>query len=131
MSQPRILIIEDEPLIRMFVVDSLEDSGFQVEEAENAAQALAKLAAGNASIDAIIIDVGLPDRPGDKLAGELRAQWTDLPIIIASGRDRHELARQFSHDDRVVVVGKPYTADMLLDALRDVGVSMMGSNVRN
>ena len=118
----RILIVEDEPLIRMFVVDTLEDSGFQVTETDSAADALAVLTAEEAGFAAVIIDVGLPDRPGDGLADEVRAKWPDLPVVIASGRDRGELAQRFSQDVRIAVLGKPYTSHMLLASLRDLGV---------
>src|SRR3954452_21935903 len=98
MSQVRILVVEDEPLIRMFMVDSLEDAGFLAEEAGTAGEAMSKIEHQDPPFAAGIIDVGLPDRPGDALAGELRVKWRDLPIIIASGHDEHELARQFSQD---------------------------------
>jgi DNA-binding response OmpR family regulator len=122
MVATRILIVEDEPLIRMFVVDTLEDSGFQVAEADSAADAIAQLG-GEEDFAAVIIDVGLPDRPGDGLADEARAKWPELPVVIASGRDRNELARRFSQDSRITVLGKPYTSHMLLNALRDLGVT--------
>ena len=123
MSQVRILIVEDEPLIRLFVADVLTDAGFQVEEAANAAEAATQLGTGNALFDAVIIDVGLPDKRGDELADELRATWNDLPIVIASGHDKHTLARRFAHDGRVRVLGKPYYGDMLLVALNEMGVT--------
>jgi len=123
MSTIRILIVEDEPLIRLFVMDSLEEYGFQVLEADTAAEATKMLTAENGSVDAVIIDVGLPDRPGDVLAGELRTKWANLPIVIASGRDVNEFAKPFGQDARVAVLGKPYSTEMLLDALRKVGVT--------
>jgi DNA-binding response OmpR family regulator len=126
MAITRILIVEDEPLIRLFVVDSLEEYGFEVVEAASAADAVAKLALEAGAVGAAIIDVGLPDRPGDELAEECRARWGDLPIVIASGRDINEFAKRFSQDNRVAVLGKPYTTDMLLDALRAVGLSPDG-----
>jgi DNA-binding response OmpR family regulator len=128
MATTRILIVEDEPLIRMFVADSLEEYGFEVAEAESATEALAKLAAANGAVEAVIIDVGLPDRPGDTLAEELRAKWKNLPIVIASGRDANEFIKRFSYDSRVAVLGKPYTTDMLRDALRKVGVTSQPSD---
>jgi DNA-binding response OmpR family regulator len=124
MSKPRILIVEDEPLIRMFVVDSLEEYGFEVAESDSAAGAMAELAAENHPFDAVIIDVGLPDRPGDALAEELRTKWAELPIVIASGRDANEFAKRFGQDARAAVLGKPYSTEMLIDALRKIGVSV-------
>jgi DNA-binding response OmpR family regulator len=127
MPNGRILIVEDEPLIRLFVADSLEEYGFEVLEAENAALAMAALIAEDGILDAVVIDVGLPDKAGDTLADEVRAKWAELPIIIASGRDVNEYGRRFSDDSRVSVLGKPYTTEMLLAVLHKVGVEPMNS----
>jgi DNA-binding response OmpR family regulator len=123
MSSGRILVVEDEPLIRMFVVDTLEDAGFGVEEAGSATEALAKVGSESPLFAAVIVDVGLPDRPGDSLAAELRTKWADLPIIIASGQDKAALRARFKDDGRVGVLGKPYNSAMLKDALRELGVT--------
>ena len=115
MSTVRILIVEDEPLIRLFVTDALEEHGFKVLEADCAIEATTKLTAENGAVGAVIIDVGLPDRLGDFYsASELRAKWTDLPIVLASGRDVNEFAKPFGQDARVAVLGKPYSTEMLL-----------------
>jgi DNA-binding response OmpR family regulator len=106
----------------MFVVDSLKDAGFEVEEAGTASEAMEIGVSQSAAFAAVIVDVGLPDRPGDVLAAEMRTKWAELPIIIASGHDRNELARRFSADERVGVLGKPYNSGMLMEALRKMGV---------
>ena len=122
MPQVRILVVEDEPLIRLFVADILADAGFQVEEAANAAEASVQMESKTLSFDAVIIDVGLPDKRGDVLADELRGQWTELPIVIATGHDKNVVAQRFAGDGRVRVLGKPYYGDMLLAALGAMGV---------
>ena len=124
MPGAHILIVEDEQLIRLFIAESLQEYGFQVSEAENAAEAMTKLAADDGTIDAVVIDVGLPDKPGDQLADDVRAKWADLPIVIASGRDIEEFGRRYRGDNRVAAVGKPYTTEMLLDALRAAGIDV-------
>jgi CheY-like chemotaxis protein len=118
----QILLVEDEVLVRMFAVDVLEDSGFKVAEADNAAEALSKLQALQHCIKAVIIDLGLPDRPGDAVAADIRALHSELPILIASGRSEHELKEQFSADKRVAVLSKPYTGPLLVEALTSLGV---------
>jgi DNA-binding response OmpR family regulator len=122
-SKPRILIVEDEVLVRMFAVDALEDEGFSVEESATATEALGKLQALNSEIVAAIIDLGLPDRPGDQVAAEMRAIRADLPILIASGRSERELKERFVLDGRVGIVVKPFTGPMLLHALEKIGVT--------
>lgn len=123
MSAVRILVVEDEPLIRLFVADILADAGFQVEEAANATEASAQMGTDARAFDAVIIDVGLPDKRGDTLAAELRGQHKALPIVIATGHDQKVLAQRFARDDRVRVLGKPYYGDMLLAALSAMGVN--------
>jgi DNA-binding response OmpR family regulator len=120
-APPRVLIVEDEMLVRMFAVDALEDVGFQVLQAGDAAEAVKALAGGD-PVQAVIVDMGLPDRTGDQLAAEMRAQRQELPILIASGRSERELKDRFAADPRVGVLVKPYTASMLVGALNSLGV---------
>jgi DNA-binding response OmpR family regulator len=123
MSPMRILVVEDEPLIRLFVFDTLEDAGFHVVEAANAAEAIALMGPDCLSFDAVVIDVGLPDRNGDVLAEEIRSVRQDLPVVIASGHDRTTLERRFAGDGQLRVLSKPYHGDTLLAALHAMGVS--------
>ncbi len=122
-ARMRILIVEDELLVRMFAVDALEDAGFQVEQAGTAAEAMRAVEQLGTELHALIIDLGLPDRSGDQLAAELRDNKVDLPILIASGRSEREIRDRFVHDTRIGVLVKPYTAAMLIDALEKVGVT--------
>lgn len=116
-----VLIVEDEILVRMFAVDALEDVGFQVLQAGDATEAMTALA-GRPDVAAVIVDMGLPDRSGDQLAAEMRAQRQTLPILIASGRSERELKDKFVADSRIGVLVKPYTAAMLIGALDALGV---------
>jgi CheY-like chemotaxis protein len=116
-----ILVVEDELLVRMFAVDALEDAGFRVLQAGTAAEALQALQ-GSPDVQAALLDIGLPDRPGDQLASEIHALRADLPIVIASGRSGRELRERFAGNPRVTILVKPYTASLLLDALAAVQV---------
>jgi DNA-binding response OmpR family regulator len=118
----RILIVEDELLVRMFAVDALEDAGFQVEQAGTAQEALSSVQQLGSELAALIIDLGLPDRTGDQLAAELRNAKVEVPILIASGRSEREIRDRFANDARIGILVKPYTASMLIDALEQVGI---------
>jgi DNA-binding response OmpR family regulator len=118
----RILIVEDELLVRMFAVDALEDAGFQVEQAGTAQEALSSVQQLGSELAALIIDLGLPDRTGDQLAAELRDAKVEVPILIASGRSEREIRDRFANDPRIGILVKPYTASMLIDALEQVGI---------
>ena len=84
---PRILLVEDEVLVRMVASDQLEDLGYRVETAGSATEAMNKVKLMEGDIALAIVDIGLPDIKGDVLVGELRARHPDLPIIVASGYD--------------------------------------------
>lgn len=121
-SMSAILVVEDEFLVRMFAVDALEDAGFRVIEAGTAAEALHALR-GASDIRAAVIDMGLPDLPGDQLAAEIQALRSDLPIVIASGLSGRELREKFAGNPRIAILVKPYTAPLLLEVLAGFGVA--------
>ncbi|HEY6641434.1 response regulator [Povalibacter sp.] len=119
---PCVLVVEDEILVRMFAVDVLEEAGFEVIQAGSGAEALQALAERKADLSAVIIDLGLPDRRGDEIAAEIRAQCPTLPIIIASGRSERELVDQFASDKAVAILPKPYTEPLMLEVFGRLGV---------
>ena len=102
----RILVVEDEVLIRMTTVDMVQSLGHEVFEAGNADEAL-DLVSGH-PIDLVMTDVGLPGRSGTELAREIRSQWPHIKIIFATGhrveRDKFDTALQSG----VVTIDKPY-----------------------
>jgi CheY-like chemotaxis protein len=122
MSSPRILLVEDQPLIRLHAVEALDDAGFEVAETASATEAMSRLREGEA-FAAAIIDIGLPDRPGDALAAEIRTLWPNMPIVFASGEDCAVLADRFGADSRILIVSKPYNIDALSEALATLGVT--------
>ena len=117
-----ILVVEDEFLVRMFAVDALEDAGFRVLQAGTATEAMQALQ-GSPDVRAALVDIGLPDRPGDQLAAEIHALRADLPIVIASGRSGRELREKFAGNPRIAILVKPYTGPLLLEVLAGIGVA--------
>ncbi|SCY04047.1 response regulator [Microvirga guangxiensis] len=84
--QSTILLVEDEPLIRLFVAELLEDSGFKVVEAANATEALVLLEAG-LEVDVLLTDVDMPNGcNGFELAHKVHEAWPSAEILIMSGR---------------------------------------------
>jgi DNA-binding response OmpR family regulator len=80
------LLVEDELLVAMVATDALDELGFHVLEASSAARALELAQAHQDAIAFAMVDLGLPDRPGEDLVCELRGLYPSLPIIIASGK---------------------------------------------
>jgi len=81
----RILVVDDEPAIRRFLRTSLAPQGYTVFEAADGRQGLTAVMANRP--DLVILDIGLPDLDGVEVTRALR-EWTQLPIIILSVRDR-------------------------------------------
>lgn len=112
-----ILIVEDETLVSFFIRTLLEERGLQVAVAETAADALRLIETLGTRLGAAIIDVGLPDTPGDQLIAPIRAVLPELPIVIATGFSEAEFDRRFRGDERVRVIGKPFDAPLLWSVL--------------
>jgi PAS domain S-box-containing protein len=107
-----VLVVEDEPLIRMTTVDMLQEAGMTVREAGSAAAALAALAAED--IGLCIVDVGLPDMSGVALAARIRERRPDMPLLFATGHARLPEAEGLGN---VAVLAKPYDEAQLRAAI--------------
>jgi CheY-like chemotaxis protein len=82
-----VLLVEDEPLVRLVVVDVLMEANFRVIEASNADEALTVLNAG-VPVDVLLSDVEMPPGAnGYALARQVRESWPDIEILIVSGRE--------------------------------------------
>lgn len=80
-----VLVVEDEAIIRMSIVEELEDAGFLVFQASNAAEAIDVLIT-NRNIEVMFTDIGMPGGvDGLKLAASVRDRWPPVKIIVTSG----------------------------------------------
>ena len=80
-----ILLVEDDPLIRLNTAELLEDLGHRVTEADNAGDAMKALDAG--PVDVIITDLGLPGVSGADFAAMARKARPDVAIVFATGAE--------------------------------------------
>lgn len=114
-SRPRILVIDDEPQIHRFLGPALEANGYEAIKALTGAAGIAELS--HHLPDAIILDLGLPDRDGKDVLVEARTIYSG-PIIILSARDRETEkieSLDLGADD---YVEKPFGVGELLARLR-------------
>lgn len=118
----RVLVVEDETLIQMLATEYLEDCGIKVDTAGSATEALNKLRLIPGGVDALLVDMGLPDRKGDVLVREVRSIYPTLPIVIASGHGREELRKLFKEMASITFVNKPYGSEELKAAIRALGI---------
>jgi CheY-like chemotaxis protein len=109
----KILIVEDDPLIREMAVEALLDEGYEVIEAENGEQALDRC--GDSKADVLFTDIRLPGEiTGWDVAEKCRLENPAMPVIYATG---------FSHIKPRRVPGsvwfqKPYRPEQIVAAIR-------------
>lgn len=111
MVSGRVLVVEDEILIRMLAVDMLLDLGHEADEAGTAREALDMLQAAGASYGLVLLDLGLPDKHGDELVREIRRAYANLPLLVASGEDQSEVKARLQEFAPIGFLGKPYDLD--------------------
>ena len=117
MAQSKIvvLVVEDDPLLRMGIVDHLEDEGFAVLEAANADEAIALLSS-NTTIQVLFTDIDMPgEMNGIRLAAAVRDRWPPIKIIVTSG---HKLPFANDLPDGAQFFAKPYNPDTIATTLR-------------
>jgi CheY-like chemotaxis protein len=117
-TQKRVLVVEDEALIRMLAVDMLLDLDIVADEAGTAGEALDLLR----SYRLVFMDIGLPDLHGDDLIRGIRDHHPDLPLLIASGEDQEILRSRLNGFSPIAFLGKPYDIGQLGTALKTLGI---------
>ncbi|MCC5611815.1 response regulator [Nostoc sp. CHAB 5834] len=115
MAKPVVLVVEDEPIIRMNAVSIIEDAGFDVIEATNADEAIVFLET-RPDISIVFTDIEMPgSMDGLKLAHAIRNRWPPVVLIIASGRvtpGPDEMPTE------TIFLRKPYSEATVAKALR-------------
>ena len=109
----RILVVEDEALIRDFVLEELQYAGFDVVVAANADEAIVILE-NQLDIRLVFTDIDMPgSMNGMKLAAAVRERWPPIHIIVTSGKGRPgELPA------RALFIPKPYIGRNVVEVMR-------------
>lgn len=116
LSPPHVLVVEDEGLIRMMVVDMLEEAGFQVTEAPHADAAWAILERRQADIRVLFTDIDMPgSMDGFVLAERVADAWPHIGLVVTSGR---RMMTDGEVPDSGHFLSKPYHSSDLMDMIR-------------
>ncbi|MBV4491923.1 response regulator [Pseudomonas oryzicola] len=105
-----LLVVEDDDIVRMLMVEVLDESGYTVIQAENASAALRILEKPDQALALMMTDVGLPDMRGEALAAKARELRPRLPVLFASG-----YAESVDVPAGMHLISKPFTIDQLRD----------------
>jgi two-component system chemotaxis response regulator CheY len=113
-----ILIVDDSATMRMIVVKSLRQAGFEsanVIEAGGAKEALQKLATGG--VDLMLSDVNMPDITGIELVKVVKAKMKDLPIVMVTTESSPEMKAQMMAAGANGIITKPFPPEELQKVL--------------
>ena len=112
-----VVLVEDDPAVRMLVFDLLKELGYRAHEAEDAKTALPLLESG-LRIDLLVTDVGLPGMNGRQLAEIARQHRPELKVLFMTGYAEMATERQGFLEEGMDMVAKPFSVDLLANKIR-------------
>jgi DNA-binding response OmpR family regulator len=117
---PVILIVDDEAQLRRSAARILNASGFETILAANGREAITIFEARGTSIDAVLLDMAMPELGGKQTFAELRRIRPDVRVILSSGYDEAEARHRVESPGLAGFLQKPYSAAELVSCLRTV-----------
>jgi PAS domain S-box-containing protein len=115
-----ILIVEDDPDVRGFLVEALRDLNYRTLSAPDAAAALRILGQAGTRIDLLLTDVVMPGLNGRELAVEAQRHRPELKVLFMTGYSRNAIVHQGRLDPGIEMIQKPMTQRELAGRIRDL-----------
>jgi len=116
----RVLVVDDEPLIRWSVTETLAGLGLQVDQAHDAVSALRALTAIGDPFDVIVLDLRLPDMTDLSLLATIRQVLPEASIVLVTAFGTDEILEQAIALGACTVLNKPFELGALVDAVYGV-----------
>jgi PAS domain S-box-containing protein len=115
-----ILVVEDNEVVREMVCEMLGGIGYTILSASDPQKAVELLAQSTALVDLLVSDVVMPGMSGPELYEQLVARMPDLKVVYISGYPINPSLRGGTLNDEVNYLQKPFTAEALLERVRQV-----------
>jgi len=122
-ANKKLLIVDDEEMLRELLIEQLIEAGYGVYEASNgheAIETLKHLDVKGIRIDAVVLDMNMPKMSGAKAFAEIRTLFPTVPILIATGFAQDELVQKLLESGANGVLSKPYNIEELLKRLEEI-----------
>jgi CheY-like chemotaxis protein len=119
-QMPTLLLVEDEPALRLLVVTMLEEQGYTVLQAGNGLDAIALAERHRGEIDLLLTDVVMPRLSGPELAQKLRALQPGLEVLFMSGYNDSRLVHRGVEETKVNLLVKPFSPDELVERVGEL-----------
>jgi len=114
-----VVVVEDDPAVRMLVLDLLKELGYLAHEAADASAAL-PLLESEMRVDLLVTDVGLPGMNGRQLAEIARQHRPGLKVLFMTGYAQKAAERQGFLEDGMDMVAKPFSIEVLANKIREM-----------
>ena len=114
-----VILADDDEIVRNVARRMLQRAGFNVLTATNGAEAVALLRDRKDDITCIVLDLTMPRMDGETAFQKIRQIKADVPVLISSGYDEHEVLERFVGMGLAGFVQKPYQTADLLSKVRD------------
>lgn len=119
-NRGRILVVDDEPAVRVVAARILESHGYRVDVAESGRQGLDRFKARDGDFLCVLLDLSMPDMDGLELRAKLSALRPEVRVLIMSGFAEKSITDRLADEDSVAYVEKPFRAGSLLQAVEDL-----------
>lgn len=113
-----VLVVDDEPLIRWSLAETLSELGCEVIEAGDRKTALARLADGAAEVDVVLLDLRLPDSHDLGLLADVRRVVPRARVILMTAFGAPDVLRRAEELGAFRVIGKPFEIQDLVGLIR-------------
>jgi CheY-like chemotaxis protein len=124
LAKTLVLVVEDEPVLRLMAVGVVEDAGFEAIEAANADEAI-RILESRSGIRIVFTDIDIPGSiDGMELAACIRDRWPPVQIILTSG---HFASTDITLPERGLFFPKPYDPREIGEALRRMASQVVTS----
>jgi DNA-binding response OmpR family regulator len=117
MAKASLLLIDDELPLLALLQNLLERQGYEVETAQSGAEALTVLGTAPERHDLVILDLSLPDIPGEEVLPRILAEVSRVKVLISSGRPFNSDVLPAEQRSRVASILKPYLPKDLVAAI--------------
>ena len=113
-----VLIVEDEAVVRLLIVEALNDLGYQALETADSGAAL-RILQSSQRVDLLVSDMGLPGLNGRQLADAARVKRPGLKVLFVTGYAKDAAGNSFL-ESGMEIVTKPFTMEVLASKIREM-----------
>jgi len=119
----RVLVVDDEPLIRWSLTETLSDCGHHVTETGDARTAREAICDASRAFDVVLLDYRLPDSEDLSLLAWIRALAPEARVILMTAFGSREVVRGALDLGAFRVIGKPFELDEMADLVAEAGAA--------